>query len=132
MYVNNNPVNFTDPYGLFFCNLTSSPLLVGGGTGSGKGHGGAGFGRATLAPGQCVGPDNPAMSDNGEPLYDVDVADFDRDGVVEPSMSIRDSYPFGEKVPLGSEDFIGVCAVDADPTMSNMCPSGPAAPRICF
>jgi RHS repeat-associated protein len=112
-YVGNDPVGRVDPFGLFFCNLTGSPVVVGGGTGSGTGHSG-GFRTGSVQPGQCVGPNAPLDTPAG-PLSDVDVVDFDGDGKVNPPMSGADTWPLGEKIPWGDSEQIGICAVNLSP-----------------
>lgn len=111
-YAGSDPLNRRDPSGLFFCNTTSQPLVVSGGTGSGSGHTGGGYGTGTLAPGQCIGPGVPLMTPAG-PLYDVDAADFgDPDGKVDPPMTWDDHYPFGDKVSAADGDHFGWCAIE--------------------
>ena len=111
-YGANDPVNRSDPSGLFFCNNTDKPILVGGGTGTGSGHGpGSKFTTTLLAPGDCVGPGAPIRTPDG-PLSDVDVFDCkSQDGKVDPPMSNRDLFPVGEKVPGGDGDHFGWCAI---------------------
>ena len=112
-YSAGDPVNRIDTTGMYFCNFTGQPLLVGGGTGEGKGHSGQ-FGTAYLPDGQCVGPDIPIDTSQGK-LYDVDVADFNGDGQVKPPMNAWDSWPLGEKVPWGDARNKAICAVDISP-----------------
>jgi hypothetical protein len=58
-YVHNNPINFTDPMGLYFCNGTSQPMLVSGTVGEGHGHPSNGeddtYRKGVVPPGKCVG-----------------------------------------------------------------------------
>ncbi len=112
VYVGNDPVNTTDMRGTApFCNWSSQPVLVGGGTGPGHGHSeGGGFGTAYIAPGQCVSADEPVQTSAG-PLSDVDVVDWNGDGRADPPMSAWDTWPLGEKV-LGGDTGLVVAAVN--------------------
>ena len=98
-YSHNDPVNVRDGTGLApFCNYTNDDIRVGGGTGpEGEGE----FGEGVVEPFQCVNADEPLQTDEG-PLYDVDVADFNGDGIVDPPRSLRETFPFGEKILGGS------------------------------
>ena len=97
-YVEGNPLVRVDMSGLApVCNYTDHPIVVGGGTGSGRGHDG-GFRQMILPPGQCVGRSRPLIDDDGAMLTDVDVADFNCDGKVTPPMSNKELYPRGEKI----------------------------------
>ena len=77
---------------------TNHPILVGGGTGEGSGHGtDSKFVRLILPPGQCVGDKYPLYDECGNKLTDVDVIDFNGDGKIDEPQSIKDHWPFGEK-----------------------------------
>jgi len=109
-YVSNNPTNFTDPLGLFFCNATSRPMVVTGGEGPGHGHPATGDVQRTgvVPPGRCVGGGRGSLETPEGPLDDVDAADFDGDGCVKPPESFLDLA--GEKVLFGDDPNLGVIA----------------------
>jgi RHS repeat-associated protein len=110
-YAGSDSLNRVDPRGLApFCNNSSKPVVVGGGPGHGRGHGGD-FGTAVVMPGQCVNACNPVTNSNGDPLYDVDVVDLNGDGHVDPPESWKDV--FDEKI--FGEDEGPVCGVWDDP-----------------
>src|SRR5690606_34488133 len=105
IYVSNDPIGRIDPHGAApFCNHTDEPILVGGGTGEGRGHDGD-FATGYVAPGQCVDKDHPLETDTGL-LSDVDVADFNGDGQVSEPQGFFDIWPFGEKVLGGSTGLV--------------------------
>jgi RHS repeat-associated protein len=112
-YVNNNPINLTDPLGLYFCNGTSQPMLVSGTTSPGHGYTPGkpdGYRKGVVPPGACVGGDFGPLDTPEGPLHDVDAADFDGDGCVERANSIWDTWPLGDKVLFGNDPNNGVIA----------------------
>jgi RHS repeat-associated protein len=100
-YVANDPVNLVDPTGLApFYNNSSVTIVVGGGTGPGRGHGGP-YIQVAVPPGGRVDVNHPAYDAAGRgPLQDVDSVDTNRDGIATPpSGDWKNSYPRSEKIP---------------------------------
>lgn len=87
-------------------NNSSRAVVVNGGTGAGRGHGGKQV-SLVLEPGGRIDANNPR-----DGLSDVDSVDFDGDGVAQPPRGFRDLWPRGEKIP-GTDRGIVVRLVDS-------------------
>jgi len=92
--------NCSDPNGKApVYNGTDQPIVVGGGSGAGSGHGpDSVYVQMPLAPGQVVDANHPLIDANGNQLTDVDAVDFNGDGIAQQPTSNM-SYLTGEKVP---------------------------------